>query len=351
MDLLTDPGIRTVAIVRLRVGLGDLICSLPAWRALRRARPDLRITVITWKEMKPLLDRMHQYVDELLPFPGHAGIPERPPQPANWPGFLRAARERGFDLAIQAYGDRVAANDVTGLLGARHIGGFAAADWTPHRDPAAHLSYPRDTHEVHRHLRLVAHLGLPLPPHADALEFPLTRRDAREFECLAASVPLPTGRYAVLHPGASATTRRWPAEQYAQVADGLAARGLQVVIAGVASERSIAEQVVRHMRAEAVILNGRTSIGGYAMLLRHAALLVCNDTGAAHLAAAVSTPTVVIFLSGDPVRWAHDLPTHRLARVDVGCNPCGHLTCPIDFRCATRLPADDVLALTDQLLG
>ena len=105
------------------------------------------------------------------------------------------------------------------------------------------------------------------------------------------------------------------------------------------------------MRAPAIDLTGRTDVGGYAALLRHAALLVTNDTGAAHLAAAVDTPAVTVFLSGDPVRWAHRLPHHRAAVVDVGCNPCGLLACPIDFRCATGVSVSHVLRLADEVIG
>jgi ADP-heptose:LPS heptosyltransferase len=101
------------------------------------------------------------------------------------------------------------------------------------------------------------------------------------------------------------------------------------------------------MRAPAVDLAGRTSLGGVAALLEGAALQVCSDTGAAHVAAAVGTPSAVVFLSGDPVRWAH--PGHRVARVPVECSPCRHLACPIDHRCATRLAPADVLAAVDAL--
>lgn len=74
---LADPATRRVVLVRLRVGLGDLLCSVPAWRALRRARPDLHVTLLTWPEMSPVVARMSRYVDELMPFPGVDGIPER----------------------------------------------------------------------------------------------------------------------------------------------------------------------------------------------------------------------------------------------------------------------------------
>ena len=67
---LVDPAVRRVALVRLRVGLGDLLCSLPALRRLRAARPDLRVGLVTWPETAEVVARMGEAVDELMPFPG-----------------------------------------------------------------------------------------------------------------------------------------------------------------------------------------------------------------------------------------------------------------------------------------
>lgn len=349
MPVLTDPDVRRVALVRLRVGLGDLLCSLPAWQALRAARPDLHVTVITWPEMAPLLHRMRDCVDDLLPFPGFPGIPERAPQPEAWAPFLATALEREFDVALQCYGDRPAANEVTDLLGARHGGGFVAAGARPAGDASMYLDYPRTVHETQRHLALLAHLGVPTDGHA--MSFPFEPADDDRHDALLRETGLRAGEYAVLHPGASAPTRCWPTERYAAVGDGLAQRGLRVVVAGQAGERALTNAVRAAMRADAVDATGRTDVGGYAALLRDAAVLVGNDTGAAHLAAATGTRAVTVFLSGDPVRWAHPLPTHRAALVDVGCNPCGLLTCPIDFRCAKGVSVTHVLSQVDELLG
>jgi ADP-heptose:LPS heptosyltransferase len=343
---LADPEVCRVALVRPRVGLGDWICSLPALRALRRARPDVRLTVVTYVEMRPLLARLGD--DDLLPFPGHPGIPERPPDRAAWPAFLAAARRRRFDLAVQAYGDRPGANAVTAALGAARTGGFAA---TGTEVGPLDLPYPHHLHEVRRHLRLVEHLGVTLPPGADRPAFPVGAAERARAAALADRHGLPAGGYAVLHPGASAPTRMWPAERFARLGDALARRGLRVVLGGVAAERPLTGRVRGSMAAPVVDLAGATSVGEYAVLLADAAVLVSGDTGAAHLAAATGTRSVTIFMAGDPVRWAHPGPRHRTARVPVGCNPCPHLRCPRDLRCASRLPVADVLAEVDAVLA
>jgi ADP-heptose:LPS heptosyltransferase len=327
----------SVAVVRLRTGLGDLLCTLPALRALRWRLPRAHIGLVTFAEMAAVVERMRPYVDELIPFPGVSGIPERPPRTADLPRFFADARARGFDLALQMYGANAAADRVTAALGARRIGGFLARG-----DPATTMPYPTDVHEVHRHLRLMRRLGADSGD--DRLSFPITRADRRIAGALAPP-------YVLIHPGATSPARRWPPERFAAVGDALAARGLRVGIVGTAAERTLARCVAALMRAPALGLAGETTLGELAALLEGAVLLVGNDSGPAHLAAAVGTRSVTVFLSGDTVRWAHDPRRHRIVRADVGCNPCPHLACPIDHRCATGVTAGAVMAEADALLG
>ena len=345
--LFDDAEPETIALVRLRVGLGDLLCGVPALRALRRRLPDARVTLVSYPEVRGVVARLAPWVDDLLAFPGHPGIPERPPRPQAWPRFLVDARARRFDVAIQAYGARSAANEVTEALGARRTAGFfVPGTWDV--DLRTHLPYPHHRHEIDRHLDLMELLGA--PPAGEALELPLTTSDRRAAAKLRAVSGL--GRpYALLHPGATSPSRRWPPERFAAVGDALAARGLAVAVTGVRGEAPLAAAVASAMSGPATDLAGMTTLGSLAALVRDASLLVANDTGTAHLAAAVGTPSVTAFLSGDPVRWAHPGPRHRVARVQVECNPCPHLDCPIDHRCATLLSAEAVIAEAEDLLS
>ena len=333
---LTDSSVRTLLLVRLRVGLGDLLCTVPAVRALRAARPDLHLALATWPEMAGVVDRMSPWVDELVPFPGAPGIPERPPD-GSLPTWLDAMAERRWDLALQVYGDNAAVNEVTAATGARLVGGFAPTGASG-LDPALHVPYSHALHEVERHLQLLEHLGLPRGA-SRALEWPLTPGEEDE----AANLGLRRGAYAVLHPGATSPSRLWPVERFAEVADGLARAGLQVVVGGVPSEAVTTGALVAACSGEVIDLTGRTSLGAYAALLRDAAVVVANDTGTAHLSAAVGGRVVTLFLSGDPRRWRHAPHLQTVVREDVGCNPCPHLVCPIDHRCALRISAGRVL--------
>lgn len=339
---------RSVLLVRLRVGLGDLLCTFPALRALRAARPDLHVALATWPEMAAVVRRAGHWVDELVPFPGADGIPERPPD-GTLDAWCAAMAERRFDLALQVYGDNPVANEVTARTGARLVGGFAPTRVGPPLDPALHLPYPHDVHEVERHLRLLEHLGL--PPGADrSLSWPVTADDEDGVAGLLREHVLDRGRYVVLHPGATSASRRWPVERFAEVGAALAADGMRVVVGGVPAEAPWTGALADAL-PDAVDLTGRTSLGEYAVLLRDAAVVVANDTGTAHLTAAVGGRVVTVFLSGDPVRWQHAPHLQAVVREDVGCNPCPHLTCPIDFRCATRVSPTQVLTAARRLAG
>jgi ADP-heptose:LPS heptosyltransferase len=286
---------RSVAVVRLRTGLGDLLCSVPAMRALRARLPDAHIALITYPEMAAVVERQRPYVDELLAFPGWPGIPERPPRQDEIGPWLADMCARRFDLAIQAYGLRPEANEVADALGARRTAGFFAPGALPERpDLTRFLPYPEHVHEVDRHLALMDLLGA--PAQGRQLEFPLGPQDEAE------AAGLDVRDAVVVHPGATSSSRRWPVERFAAVADALAADGHRIAVTGVPGEEAVTRGVVAAMRAPAQDLCGATSLGGFAALLRNAALLVSSDTGAAHLAAAVGTPAVVCFLSGDPVR-------------------------------------------------
>jgi ADP-heptose:LPS heptosyltransferase len=341
---LRDPGVLRVALVRLRVGLGDLLCSAPALRALRRHRRDVEVTLVTWEEMAPVVARLG-HVHDLLAFPGMAGIPDRPTRPELWPAFVAEARERRFDLALQCYGDNPAANTVAASLGARLVGGFAPTGWSPPpRTERLHLPYPVAEHEVRRHLLLLERLGLPVTAADGRLSFPLTPGEEQAHAEALGLLGLEPRGYAVLHPGASSPSRRWPLASFAEVARRLHADGLRVVVTGSVGEQDLVAELVRRTGVPVLDLCGRTDLPGLALLLRDAAVLVGNDTGTAHLAAAVGARSVTIFQPGDPRRWGYDGPAARALAPGVACAPCPHLECPIDFRCSRATSPDRVLS-------
>lgn len=153
---------------------------------------------------------------------------------------------------------------------------------------------------MRRHLQLMEGLGIPL--RGEHLVFPLSEDDEHAGRAIDAARGLAPGCHACIHPGARAASRRWTAACFAEVADAVADSGLHVVITGSAEEFDLAEQVARAMKTPSCNLAGRATLGALAALLRRARLLVANDTGVSHLAAALDVPSVVIFAGSEPHR-------------------------------------------------
>lgn len=319
--------------------LGDMLCAVPALRALRRAYPRARITLVGLPGAAEFVRRFAHYVDELMPFPGIAAFPEQPAREDELPAFFEAARARRFDLALQMHGSGGQSNAIVQALGARRWAGFvpdAAA-----QEPGLHMAWPDDLPEAKRYLALLRHMGLP----ADdaALEFPLTGGDMRQAQSLLHDTGLLAHRTVLIHPGARLRSRRWPVERFAAVARGLAEQGWQIGVTGTEQEASLTVAVVRQAGV-GVDLCGRTALGSLAALVSRCRLVVCNDTGMSHIAAATGTRSVVIASGSDAARWAPlDRRRHPVFAVPVPCRPCAYETCPIGHPCALGVTAEAVL--------
>lgn len=299
-----------IVIVRSLPGLGDLLCAIPALRALRMALPEAQITLLGLRQTNALIQRFQNYFDDWLEFPGYPGIPEVPLSPHRIVSFLTEIQQSRFDLALQMHGNGSSINSFVMLLGAKLKAGFFQ---TGHYCPDRHrfLSYPDHEPEIWRHLQLMEFLGIPLQ--GDYLEFPLWQSDWQEFDAIDSVHHLRTGGYICIHPGASTPMRRWSYQYFAAVADALADQGFQIVLTGTSQELELAQAVAQTMHHSVINLVGQTNLGTIAVLLKQARLLICNDTGISHLAAALQVNSVVIFTQSDPQRWAPlDQQRHRI---------------------------------------
>jgi ADP-heptose:LPS heptosyltransferase len=307
---------RRIAVLRA-LRLGDLLCAVPTLRALRAALPEAEIVLVGLPWARAFVARFDRYLDGFLEFPGYPGLPERTADLARIPTFLAEAQARRFDLAIQMQGSGAITNPLTVLMDARvNAGFFRPGEYCP--DAGRFVTYPDHEPEVRRLLRLVEFLGI--PARGEHLEFPLREEDRRALHALDEARDLRRGSYVCVHPGASTPDRRWPADQFAAVTAALAARGLRVVLTGTAEEAGLTRAVARSLGGPHVDLAGRGDLGVLAALLSGARLLVCNDTGVSHLAAALRVPSIVLFTGSDPDRWA-PLDRRRHRAIGPGIDP------------------------------
>lgn len=289
-----------IAILR-PLQFGDLMCSIPAFRALRTEFPEADITLIGLPWSVSFVKRFNHYLDHFLEFPGFPGFPEQPPRIHAFPDFLITAQKEQYDLALQIQGSGGLSNSIISLLGAKNTAGFYLEGlFCP--DPFTFMLYPVGEHEIWRQLRLVEYLGIQLQ--GDDLEFPIFDEDWRAFVSLQEEFNLNSHRYIVIHPGARDPRRRWSTEKFAAVADMLAENGYQIVITGTPDECDLVDEVIFHTFAPILNLSGRTTYGTLAALLLKSRLLISNDTGISHLAAALHVPSVILFTVSEPERWA-----------------------------------------------
>lgn len=331
---------RRVAVLRA-LQLGDLLCAVPALRALRRALPQSEITLVGLPWAERFAQRFAHLVDRFVPFPGFPGLPETTPNLAALPQFLHDMQAARYDAVVQLHGRGDVTNLLVASFGARATAGFVGKGaWCP--DPARYAPWPEEGHEILRLLALVDFLRIARA--GMHLEFPLEPHEDDAAMALRASHGLESGRYVCIHPGARLASRRWPAERFAEVARRVAALGWRVVVTGGEDERGLAARVARAV-PRAVDLSGRTPLGVLAAVLRDARLLLSNDTGVSHVAAAVATPSVVVSCGADPARFAPlDTTRHEVLHEPVPCRPCAHDRCPVGHPCALRLAVDAVAA-------
>jgi ADP-heptose:LPS heptosyltransferase len=314
------PHVRRIAVLRAN-SLGDFVFALPALDALRAAYPGAELVLLGAPWHRAALAGRPGPVDRVLVVPAGPGIrepvPDDPVPAARLPEFLRAARGERFDLAIQLHGGGRNSNPIVAGLDARVTVGSRAPDAPPlHRN----LAYTDYQPEVFRYLEVVGLAGA--APVTYRPRFALGPADHAE-----ASAVAPVGRAprVVVHPGATDQRRRWPADRFAAVARDLLAAGAEVVVTGTEPERDLVAEVCAGAGPGARPLVARLSVGGLAAFLATCALVLANDTGPLHLAAAVGAPTVGLFWVGNMINGAPvDRSRHRpLISWTLHCPVCG----------------------------
>lgn len=289
--------IKTIAVFRA-LQLGDLLCSVPAFRALRKAFPGAHIALVGLEWEKDFALRFKKYFDEFIFFPGFPGLPEQKFISQKTFSFLAEMQKRKFDLLLQMQGNGNIVNPLVILCGAKQYAGFYSPEnFLP--DGENFVMYPEEGSEILRHLKLISHLGIPLQ--GTYLEFPLFEQDYEDFEKL--NFPFQRKKYVCLHAGARSESRRWNPENFAKVGDLLIEKGLNVVLTGTLEERLIVNRVEKKMKKKALNLCGKTTLGSIAIIIKNSRLLVSNDTGVSHIAVAFEVPSLIISLSGEKDRW------------------------------------------------
>jgi ADP-heptose:LPS heptosyltransferase len=273
-------------IVILRaLKLGDFLTGVPAYRAVRRAYPSSWIQLAAPKALAPLASLLDGTIDEVC---DTAEL-----QPLN-------PRLHDADIGIDLHGKGTASHQLLIDAHVRRLIAFRTADMALANDCAEH---DPDEHEVARWCRLLQHAGLP----ADAGDLSIEPPRATALTAFARNATL-------LHPGASSTSRCWPAERWARVARSELDAGRSVVLTGSESEAARAHAIAQSSGVlAACVFAGGTNLLELAELVNASSRVVCGDTGIAHLATAFERPSVVLFGPTPPSHWGPPArPIHRV---------------------------------------
>jgi lipopolysaccharide heptosyltransferase II len=206
----------------------------------------------------------------------------------------------------------------------------------------------RGESQVYYYRAMLAGVGLEVSASPD-----ISLRCPQEWSARGAALLPDEGDWIGLNPGATfGSAKRWVPERYAETGDRLSRRsGARVAILGGPDERAMAEDIAAGMREPVKVLAGCTTLSELMGVLSRLRLLVTNDSGPMHLAAALGVPVVAVF---GPTDWRETAPRgqrHRVVREPVHCSPCLLRECPIDHRCMKRVGTERVLAEAGALLS
>jgi lipopolysaccharide heptosyltransferase II len=336
--------VRKVLVIRLR-SIGDTVLTTPSLVALRRFLPHTSIDILLEDWVAPVLDGS-PLVDRVISIPRHSNAAR-----------ARIARElhrTGYDVVYNLHGGTTATL-LARASGAKQRAGYAHYQYARlhnHVAPSPQEIWSRPTlHSAEQQLALIGWTGVPVSDRP-ATQLAVTEKAARSVAAKLAAHQIDSEPVALIHPAAAFETKQWPAENFARVIDEVAARGLTPVVIVAPKEKQVLDRVVQQSSARVIGLTD-LSLPEVTALAARAQLFVGNDSGIAHMAAAVNTPCVVIFGSSNVAHW-RPWTTNRneVVREEMKCQPCHGYFCA-EFetpQCILRIPVERVVAAIDRLM-
>lgn len=324
--------------------VGDAVMTVPALRALRHLLPDAHITLATRAFAKGVFDGA-DFLDDLL------FCDNGPGKFRNGLAQAREWRNQRFDLAI-LFPNAFEAALIARMGRVRFRLGYAT------QCRSLLLSHPvtmpewRDSrHESFYYLNIIARLDQLLNGQSTVLDQSpdsglrvSSDRRAEALDLLRVNGIRSDHQLVALCPGSiNSRAKRWPADRYAVLADRLIDQlDADVVLIGSADELEVSLEVSQRMKHQPIVLTGKTDLAQAVAVLSGVDLLVTNDTGPAHIAAALGRPTLVIFGPTNPLTTRPLSSAAEIVRRPPDCAPCMLRDCPIDHRCMTAITPDEV---------
>lgn len=345
---------RQVLCVRLDA-IGDVLMTEPALRAVAQSKPGRNVTLLTSSNGTQAA-RLMPHLDDVIVYeaPWMKCPPSRPSSRDDLV-MIERLRARRFDAAVIFTVYTQSPLPAAMLCALADIPLRAAhcrenpygllSDWIPETEPDIRLR-----HEVRRQLDLVQSIGCRAPD--DRLSISIGSAAFRSIDRLLSTHMNPSKRWIVIHPGATADSRRYPIESFAAAATTLVrSLGCEILWTGTKEEAPLIAQAQEAMSAPSHSLAGCLDFEELAALIARAPLLISNNTSAVHLASAVSTPVVDLYALTNPQHTPWRVPCKVLFE-DVPCRFCYKSVCPEGHhRCLRGISPEAVVRAADDLLG
>lgn len=333
------PNINKILVIRVD-GIGDLLNSTPAISLLRENYPAAEITVLAQPLNAPVL-MGNPGVDRVLTFARdgeHRGLKARL-------RFYRALRRERFQLVV-AMQTGMWPHLVAFLSGAPYRLGRYQKRFRSTLTHAWHGKYPKgETHEVDRNLELVRLICE--GEGRRKLKFHLLPNEVADAKAQLTSYGISADTFLIgIHPGGSSFDKRWPEKQYAELADRLVQQyNATILLLRGPEEKALTYNIQQAMQFPAIV-HAPETIRELGALLSCCNLVVCNDSGPMHLAAALDVPMVAVFGPTDHIAWHPLSENAAIVRRDMPCWPCSAHKCKIGWECTKKLPVAPVWEAT-----
>lgn len=331
--------IRNILIIKPS-SLGDIVHSLPVAKAVRQIFPDASIVWLVKDEWSEIL-KGNPYIDEIISFPFSFK------KIARLIGILRKKR---FDLVVD-----IQCLFRSGLIG--YLAGVPIRIGFENGRELSHIFYnikvkvpDMDIHAVDRYMLVPAELekviGKSSGYNTDSKDFTMITsiEDEEYIEKFFNDNNIGNNSIiAAISPSARWHTKMWLTERFAEVADILNKKGVITILVGSRSDRPLIDKITSLMSTNPVIAAGKTNLKQLISLLKRTDIMITNDSGPMHIAAAIGTPIVAIFGPTDPVRTGPYGNSHVvIRRNDIDCLPCLKRKCYNNILCMNLITVDEV---------
>lgn len=334
MNSLGSFGQRIIVIDLLY--LGDLMFATPFFKELRKNFPKARIDLIVNSAFHSIMED-NTNLDNVYAYNKQWTLKQSIE-------FAKQIRKNNYDLGINIHGSWRSAIILRLINPTYTIGYGKKGQLFLNR----RLAQPHNQHMVDVYLNLLKEMNLRAEPSLPYLELKKSVQDEIDKKLIQWGIN-PEEKLIALNAGGTWPTKRWTVNGFAQLADILNRKYGKVIFVGSAGDLSLVEAIVDLMETKPVIATGKTTLPELAALLARCDLVISNDSGPVHVAAAVGTPTITIFGPSDDLKYRPLGENHKIVKTTIECRPCGKHQCPLSHhRCMTEIKVDDIIDEIDK---